>query len=110
MNSTNNKWIYLLLVILIIITAVNLWISNSSRNEKEIILQRDSVLQLKIDSISQLVNDFRVLYGNDRLISDKEQKITNNYITYKNEKTQLFNHSADSVYNWTKHRLSLRTE
>ncbi len=110
MNSANNKWVYVLLAILIIISSVNLWIINQSRNENGLRLQRDSVLQVKIDSITQAVNDFRTLYGNDRLISDNEKKITNNYLTYKNEKTQLLKNSADSVYNWTKRRLGLRSE
>lgn len=110
MNCTNNKWIYALLIILILLVSLNLWLSNQSRSEKEFTLQRDSIIQLKIDSISTAVNDFRELYGNDRLISNNEQIITNNYITYNRKKNELLKNPIDSIYNWTKHKLSMRTE
>ena len=111
MNNSNNKWIYILLLVLIIITTVNLWLSKSRSIENaDINLQRDSVLQFKIDSVMQSVNDFRRLYGNDRLISYDEQKISNNNNSLKKKKDELLKNNSDSVYNWTKHMLNTRTE
>jgi len=107
--NLNNKWIYFLLILLIIMSAINLWISgNSIERNFKYSLHRDSTIQLRIDSIMQSVNDFRTIYSNDRLIADNEHKIINNYVTYNQKKNELLQNPIDSVYNWTKHKLNTR--
>ncbi len=101
----------LIIILLMIISGVNLWLSlQNKETNNHYRIQRDSVIQLKIDSIMHSVNDFRDLYGNDRLLAEKEQKIINNYTIYNTKKNELLKNPADSVYNWTKHRLNLRTK
>lgn len=111
MNTSENKWLNVLIIILIIISCINLWFTlRNVKTDYNYSLQKDSTIQLKIDSLVKSVNDFRGLYGNDRLLADKEQKIINNYIVYNQKKNELFKNSADSVYNWTKHKLGSRSK
>lgn len=111
MSISENKRLYVFIVILIIISCVNTWLTLQNRPTKyDYSLHKDLTLQLKIDSIMQSVNDFRDLYGNDRLLADKEQKIINNYITYNKKKNELLENPIDSVYNWTKYKLGLRAK
>ncbi len=111
MNTSENKWLYILMILLIIISCVNiiLTLQNTDKNF-DYSLKRDSTIQLKIDSIMQSVNNFRDLYGNDRLLADKEQKIINNYTIYSTKKNELLKNPIDSVYNWTKYMLGSRTK
>ena len=108
--NANNKWIYFLLILLIIMSTINIWMfRNSIDRNFEYSLNRDSTAQLKIDSIMQSINDFRTIYSNDRLIADKERKIINNYVTYNQKKNELLKNPIDSVYNWTKYKLGSRS-
>lgn len=107
MNNQNNTWLYILLVIAILLICVNMWVNRRTDESAESnSLQRDSVIQLKIDSISQSVNDFKEIYLNDRLIEEDENEIISNRKTLKRKKDELFKNPIDSIYNWTKHKLS----
>lgn len=117
MNTNNNealrfKWLYIIGGLIVLLGTINLWmLFNSSKSiDNFSALHRDSVIELKIDSVMQSVNDFREIYGNDRLIADKEQKIINNYSIYNQKKNELLKNPIDSVYNWTKHQLNLRAK
>lgn len=117
MNTNNNealrfKWIYIIGGIIILLLVINLWMlfKNSKSIDTSSALHRDSIIELKIDSVMQSVNDFRVIYSNDRLIAEKEQKIINNHSIYNQKKNELLKNPIDSVYNWTKHQLGLRSK
>ncbi len=112
MNTNNNIWLYVLGGVIVLLAAINLWMlfNNSKSIDNFSAMHRDSVIELKIDSVMQSVNNFREIYGNDRLIADKEQKIINNYSIYNQKKNELLKNPIDSVYNWTKHKLNLRAK
>lgn len=110
MKNQNNTMLYILLGILILLICVNMWISRRTYEHTEgNSLHRDSVLELKIDSISQSANDFREIYLNDRLIKEDENKIIVNRKTLKKKKDELFKNPTDSIYHWTKRKLSERS-
>jgi hypothetical protein len=110
MNAQNNIWPYVVLGIVILLLCVNMWINRRINEQTEVnSLHRDSVIQLKIDSISQSVNDFKEIYLNDRLIEEDENEIITNRKTLKKKKDVLFKNPIDSIYYWTKHKLSERT-
>jgi hypothetical protein len=111
MKTQNNSWLYVMLGIVILLLCVNMWLNRRTNEQAEgCNLHRDSVIQLKIDSISQSVNDFKEIYINDRLIEDYENKITINRKTLNRKKDELFKNPIDSIYNWTKRKLSERTK
>ena len=111
MNNQNNTWLYIMFGIVILLVCINMWV-NRRTNEHTAgnSLHRDSVIQLKIDSISESVNDFKEMYINDRLIKEDENKITVNRRTLKKKKDELFKNPVDSIYYWTKRKLGEQSE
>ena len=106
MNNQKTAWLYIMLGIVIFLVCVNMWINRRTNEHSEgNSLHRDSVIQLKIDSISESVNDLMEIYLNDRLIEEDENKITINRRTLKKKKDDLFKNPADSIYYWTKRKL-----
>jgi len=111
MNSQKSAWLYIMLGIVIILLCVNMWLNRRTNESTEgNSLHRDSVIQLKIDSISQSVNDFKEIYLNDRLIEEDENEIITNRKTLNRKKDELFKNPIDSIYYWTKRKLSERTK
>jgi hypothetical protein len=111
MNTQNNTWLYIMLGAVIVLLFVNMWLNKQTGEHTEnSYLRRDSTIQIKIDSISESVNDFKEIYLNDRLMEEDENKIIANRKTLKRKKDELFKNPIDSIYNWTKHKLGERTK
>jgi hypothetical protein len=89
-----------------------MWKDHSADRDGEYLLQkRDSIIQLKIDSINKCINDYidHRIYENDAKLNDRDKKISNNKIIYKERAKELLqNNSADSVYSLVKHKLHER--
>jgi hypothetical protein len=113
MSGDKTGWLMILLSAVLVLQIFMLIHNQTGVNEHELLLQkRDSVIQKKIDSINTSINERydHEIYENGIKLDEQNQKILINKTSYKErEKELLQNNTADSVYNWVKHKLRERT-
>ena len=106
MLKDKTNWIIFLLLVIIALFIL----SHLSCNKPEtVIIQRDSTLQKKVDSVYSLVDSLdEQLDSLNLLLSENEKKLINNYYIYKQREEAYNNLPADSQYNWNKRKLQER--
>jgi len=112
MQNDRSELIIMLLGAVLILQILLMWKDHSADRDSEYLLQkRDSIIQMKIDSINKCINDYidHRIYENDAQLNDRDKKISNNKIIYKERAKELIqNNSADSVYSLVKRKLHER--
>ncbi|HJY63021.1 MAG TPA: hypothetical protein VJ455_02615 [Ignavibacteria bacterium] len=98
----------------VILLAVFFIILLKSCNDNENIeknFRRDAMLELKIDSVKSTIIDVdNKLMLIDLSLNESSSRIKINKTKYEENKNVIINKPADSVYNWTRGRLSKRSE
>lgn len=109
MGNTNSIiWIIILLLAAI---GLNIYSICSNKHIESGYVQRDSLIQKKIDSISLNMDTYfeHLLWTNNEKIEEKENNIIKNKTIYKDDEEKLLHTPIDSIYLWTKYKLRERS-
>lgn len=106
-NTNSTFWIIILLLAAI---GLNIYSIYTNRHTESGYMQRDSLIQKKIDSISLNMDTYfgHLLWTNNEKIEEKENNIIKNKRIYKTSEEKLLHTPIDSVYLWTKLKLRER--